>query len=96
MFKDYKFGSYHLEDYQADPPRFTALLVLIAIAYSIATIRERHIRNKGMQQYVDLVKEPKRVQNRHSLFWIWLYGSLWIDSLHLWLPLALKLMALKP
>ncbi len=96
MFKDFKSGGYHLEECQADPARFTALLVLIAIAYSIATVRGRRIRKQGVQRYVGRVKEPKRTQNRHSLFWIGLYGSLWVDSLHLWSSLADKLMALKP
>jgi Transposase DDE domain len=96
LFRDYKSGGYHLEACKADPARFTALLVLIAIAYSIATLRGRRIRNKGVQHYVGRVKEPKRAQNRHSLFWIGLYGSLWIDSLQLWSSLADKLMALKP
>jgi hypothetical protein len=96
LFKDYKSGGYHLEDCKADPQRFNALLVLMAITDSISTIRGRRIRNKGVQRYVGRVKEPKRTQNRHSLFWIGLYGSLWIDSLHLWTTLADKLMALKP
>ena len=96
LFKDLKSGGYHLEDCHANPHRFTALLVLIAIAYSIATIRGHRIRKKRVQRYVGRVKEPKRVQNRHSQFWIGLYGNLWIDSLNLWSTLAAKLMALKP
>jgi hypothetical protein len=83
-------------DCHADPPRFTALPVLITIAYSIASIQGKRIRKKQVQHYVGRVKEPKRTQHRHSQFWIGLYGSLWIGSLNVWSTLAHQLMALKP
>jgi hypothetical protein len=94
--KDYKSGGYPLEECHADLHRFTALLVLIAIAYSLSTLRGGRIRKKQVQHYIGRVKEPKRTQNRHSQFWIGLYGTLWIDTLNLWSTLARKLMALKP
>jgi hypothetical protein len=96
LFKDYKFGGYHLEECHADLHRFSALLVLIAIAYSIATLQGRRIRRKQVQRYIGRITEPKRSQNRHSNFWIGLYGKLWIEPLNLWSTLANKLMALKP
>ncbi|WP_017288581.1 IS4 family transposase [Leptolyngbya boryana] len=96
LFKDYKSGGYHLEDCHADSRRFNALLVLIAIAYSLSTLQGRRIRQKQVQCYVGRVKEPKRTRNRHSNFWIGLYGRLWIEPLQLWSTLATKLMALKP
>jgi hypothetical protein len=95
-FRDFKSGGYHLDECHAIPQRFTALLVLIAIAYSISTVRGARIRKKRVQHYVGRVKEPKRTENRHSHFWIGLYGSLWINSLDLWASLATKLMVLKP
>jgi hypothetical protein len=95
-FKDFKSGGYHLEDCHANSHRFTALLVLMTLAYSIASVQGKRIRKKQVHQYVGRVKEPKRSQNRHSHFWIGLYGSLWIGSLNLWSVLAHKLMALKP
>ncbi len=95
-FKDLKSGGYHLEDCHADPHRFTALLVLVTISYSISTVQGKRIRQKQVQRYVGRVKEPKRTQNRHSQFWIGLYGNLWIDNLNLWSTWAGKLMALKP
>ncbi|GAP94313.1 IS4 family transposase [Leptolyngbya sp. NIES-2104] len=96
LFKDYKSGGYHLEDCHADFGRFTALLVLIAIAYSISTLQGRRIRKKQVQRYVARVTEPKRTTKRHSAFWIGLYGKLWIEPLNLWSTLAGQLMALKP
>jgi hypothetical protein len=94
--KDFKSGGYPLADCHAAPHRFTALLVLMTIAYSIASIQGKRIRKKQVQRYVGRVKEPKRIQNRHSQFWIGLYGSLWIGSLNVWSSLAHQLMALKP
>lgn len=96
LFKDYKSGGYHLEECHADLRRFNALLLLIAIAYSISTIRGRRIRKKQVQHYIARVTEPKRKTNRHSNFWIGLYGKLWIEPLNVWSTLATQLMALKP
>lgn len=52
-FKDLKSGGYNLEDCHADPHRFTALLVLITLAYSIAIVQGGRIRKKQVQHYVD-------------------------------------------
>jgi hypothetical protein len=68
----------------------------MTIAYSLASVQGRRIRKKQVQRYVGRVREPQRAQNRHSQFWIGLYGSLWIGSLNLWSTLANQLMALKP
>jgi hypothetical protein len=95
-FKDFKSGGYHLEDCHAGPHRFTALLVLMTLAYSLASVQGKRIRKKQVQCYVGRVKEPKRSRNRHSQFWLGLYGSLWIGSLNFWSTLARQLMALKP
>jgi hypothetical protein len=69
---------------------------LVTISYSIATIRGKRIRKQQVQRYLGRTKEPKRRENRHSQFWIGLYGRLWIDSLNLWSTWAGKLRALKP
>lgn len=95
-FKDYKTGGYHLEDCQADLGRFTTLLLLIAIAYSISTLRGGRICTKQVQHYIGRVAESKRSQNRHNNFWMGLYGSLWIDSFNLWSTFTTRLMVLKP
>ncbi|MBD1843515.1 hypothetical protein H6F89_08920 [Cyanobacteria bacterium FACHB-63] len=95
-FKDFKSGGYHLEECHADSHRFTALILLMTLAYSIASIQGKRIRKKQVQRYVGRVKERKRTQNRHSQFWMGLYRSLWINSLNLWSALAYQLMVLKP
>lgn len=63
--------------------RFTALLVLMTIAYSIASVQGKRIRKKQVQGYVSHVKEQKRTRHHHSYFWIGLCGRLWINSLNL-------------
>ena len=96
MFRDYKTGGYQMEATQANDERFLALVLLMAIAYTTATEQGKQIRKKGIAKYIARVKEPKRVERRHSDFWLGLYGSLWVESMQVWGELAAQLMALKP
>lgn len=96
MFKDFKSGGYHLEDTQLTGQRFLAILLLIAIAYTLATDQGNRIRQKQVQHYVGRVTETGRTQKRHSDFSIGLYGQLWIDSFNCWSTWAEQLMRLKP
>jgi hypothetical protein len=96
MFRDFKSGGYCMEATQANDERFLALVLLIAMAYTIASERGQRIRCKGIAKYIGRVKEPKRVQRRHSDFWLGLYGSLWVESMQIWGEWAEQLMALKP
>lgn len=96
MFKDFKSGGYNLEDTQLSGQRFLAIVLLIAIAYTLATDQGNKIRQKQVQHYVGRVIEPGRTQKRHSDFWIGLYGLLWIDAFNCWSAWAQQLMRLKP
>ncbi len=96
MFRDFKSGGYNLEDCRLTGQRFLAIILLITIAYTLATDQGKAIRNRHVQQYVGRVKEPGRSQKRHSDFWVGLYGWLWIDTIHQWSNWALQLMQLKP
>jgi hypothetical protein len=96
MFKDFKSGGYHLEDTQLTGQRFLAIVLLIAMAYTLATDQGKRIRRKQVQHYVGRVTEPGRTHKRHSDFWIGLYGQLWIDSFNCWSTWAQQLMQLKP
>ncbi|NEP51145.1 MAG: hypothetical protein F6K65_21050 [Moorea sp. SIO3C2] len=40
--------------------------------------------------------ESKRSVQRHSNFWLGLYGTLWVESMELWSDIATELMNLKP
>lgn len=96
MFRDFKRGGYKLEDTQLNGQRFLALVLLIAMAYTLATDQGKRIRQKQVQHYVGRVTEPGRKQKRHSDFWIGLYGRVWIDVMDNWSNWAQQLMQLKP
>lgn len=96
MFKDCKTGGYNLESTYAKSERLMALILLIAIAYTCAILVGRQCRNIGLQKYIGRLNELKRIQRRHSTFWIGLYGCLWVGAMECWGDLAADLMRLKP
>lgn len=79
MFLDFKSGGYNLESTNVSGERLISLILLIAIAYTSATIQGQHIKRKGVQKYVGRVKEFGRTQRRHSSFYIGLYGQNWVN-----------------
>ena len=78
MFRDFKSGGYNLEDTSVSGFRLISLILLIAIAYSLATFKGQTIKHKGVQNYVGRVKEYGRVPRRHSSFYIGFYGQSWV------------------
>lgn len=81
MFKDCKTGGYNLEGSKASVQRLTNLVLLMAIAYTCAALQGLKIKQLGQQKYVNRLKELKRPQQRHSNFWVGLYGQTWIASM---------------
>ena len=96
LFKDCKSGGYHLEDTQVNEPRFLALVLLIAIAYSLATMQGQQMQKLGIEIYAGRIQEPQDKTPRQSDFSFGLYGQRWIDAMELWADWALNLIALKP
>lgn len=96
MFKDCKSGGYNLEDTKVSDERFLALVLLIAIAYTLASCNGLCCKNYRVYSYVARLKEHHRHYPRHSLFWLGLYGHLWQGAMTLWSELAYALMRLKP
>lgn len=96
MFRNYKRGGYDLEACHANAKRTSALLVLIAIAYTISLDQGRRIRAKSVHPYVVRPKEPHRYLNRHTNFWLGLYGQVWLTPSDVWVKWAHPLMRLKP
>lgn len=96
MFRTYKRGGDDLEACHANANRTTALLVLIAIAYTISLDQGRRIRTKQVQAYVVRPKETDRYLNRHTDFWLGLYGQIWLTPADIWVKWAHPLMRLKP
>jgi hypothetical protein len=78
MFRDFKSGGYNLEGTQVKGERLVVLVLLISIAYISATMQGEKIKRTGFQDYIGRVKEPGRVERRHSSFYIGLYGQEWV------------------
>ncbi|MBS9391443.1 MAG: IS4 family transposase [Dolichospermum sp. WA123] len=96
MFRDFKKGGYCLEGTQVRGNRLIALIILIAIAYTTATIKGQQIKRKGLQKYLGRVKEFGRYERRHSSFYIGLYGSDWVNFTTSCWDLILELFILIP
>jgi len=79
MFKDCcKTGGYNFEKSHASTEGLKTLILLIALAYSCATLQGKEIQKMGSQKYVARLKEVKRTIRRHSSFWMGLYGHSWV------------------
>ena len=60
-------GSYDLEE--------TRLTYLLASA-----LKGKFLKKTGQAKYIARLKDKKRVERRHSDFWVGLYGSMWINA----------------
>ena len=96
MFRDFKSGGYNLEDTNVSGERLISLILLIAIAYTSATISGQQVKRFGIQKYVGRVKEYGRSERRHSSFYIGLYGQNWGNfKANCW-ELVMELLRLSP
>jgi hypothetical protein len=96
MFRDFKSGGYCLEDTNISGNRLISLIILIAIAYTSATIQGQKIKRQGLQEYIGRVKEPSRSERRHSSFYIGLHGQAWVNFATFCWELVLDLLRLNP
>lgn len=94
MFRDFKSGGYNLESTGVSGERLIAMILLIAIAYTSATMHGHTIKRMGMQKYVGRVKEYGRTQRRHSSFYIGLYGQTWVNFIDECADIVAELMKL--
>ena len=81
MFKDCKTGGYNLEGCHCNEARLINLVLLIALAYTAAAILGKKIKKSCFQKYISRLTEVGRIYQRHSNFWVGLYGTLWIAGL---------------
>jgi hypothetical protein len=95
MFKDCKTGGYNLEKSHANNERLKNLILLIALAYSCAVLQGQKIKRMGIQKYVGRLTEPKRLQRRHSSFWIGLYGQSWVVGMEFCQDIIEELMIIR-
>ena len=56
------------------------MVVLIAIAYTATALKGKFLKKTGQAKYIARLKDKKRVERRHSDFWVGLYGSMWINA----------------
>ncbi len=94
MFRDFKSGGYNLEDTNVSGERLISLILLLALAYTSATLSGQKIKRMGVQKYVGRVKEHGRTHRRHSSFYIGLYGQTWVNFRELCHDLITQLMQL--
>ena len=90
------FYWYNLEDTQVNERRFLALVLLVIMAYSLATLEGQWLRTRRLHQYAGRLQEHQDKTLRHSDFNLGLYGQRWRCAMELWADLAFPLMALKP
>lgn len=95
MFKDCKTGGYNLEKSHANNDRLKNLVLLIAIAYTSAIFQGQKIKQMGIQKYIGRLTEPKRLQRRHSSFWIGLYGQSWVMAIEFCQDIIAELMKIR-
>ncbi len=96
MFRDFKSGGYNLEDTKVSNERLISLILLIALAYTSATLQGQQIKRLGVQKYVGRVKEYGRIERRHSSFYIGLYGQSWVNFKDNCWELVMELLRLTP
>lgn len=96
MFRDLKSGGYNLEDTNVSGKRLIALILVITIAYSSATIFGAKIKRMGVQKYVGRLKERRQISQRHSSFYIGLYGYTWVNFMIDCQDFVTELMRLNP
>ena len=96
MFKDCKTGGYNIQNTRVNERRFLATILLVTMAYSLATLQGEYFENIGASEYICRPTESKRSVPRHSNFWLGLYGTIWVESMKIWSEEAMALMKLKP
>lgn len=94
MFRDFKRGGYNLEATNVTGERLVVVILLIAIAYTTATMQGKKIKQMGIQKYIGRLKEAGRTQRRHSSFYIGLYGQTWVNFIDGCAELVAELMKL--
>ena len=70
MFRDFKAGGYSLEGSQLASEILSQLMIVVAIAYTSATLQGQTIKRMGIQKYVARPETKVKEQRRHSSFYI--------------------------
>jgi len=84
MFKDCKTSGYNLEDTKVNDIRFLTLVLLIAMAYSLATMQGQLMKKFRIDIYAGRIQEHKDQTPRQSDFSLGLYRQQWRYGMELW------------
>ncbi len=85
MFKDCKTGGYNLEETRVNDQRLLATILVIAMAYTWATLQGIAWEKMSINSYLARQKENSRKVKRHSHFYMGCYGWLWVHAFQSWL-----------
>ncbi|NEO64737.1 MAG: transposase, partial [Moorea sp. SIO4G2] len=78
MFRDFQSGGYSLEGSKLAPKYLTKLIIVIAIAYTSATLQGREIKKMGIQKYVVRPETKSKYGRRHSAFYVGQHQYHWL------------------
>lgn len=78
MFRDFKAGGYSLEGSKLEAEQLSKLMIVVAIAYTSATIQGKKIKRMGIQKYVVRPETKMKGQRRHSSFYIGQHMHHWL------------------
>ena len=94
--KTVKLEATILKVLSASTERLTRLVMLIAMAYVCSVLQGQKFKLLGQQKYINRLKELRRSRQRHSNFWVGLYGMNWTISIDYCRDIVNKLMSLSP
>ena len=96
MFRDYKLGGYNLEGTGLKGQRLMVLILLIAMAYTMAVMQGIDLKQKAVKCYVVRRKESNRKYPRRSTFGSGLDSQKWLAYLEKYETLVEELLTLTP
>lgn len=96
MFRDCKKGGYNIEGTGLRGERLIKVILLMALAYSIAIFEGHEIQKKQVQKYVSRCKDKRRKYRRRSTFGVGLDGEQWSNYLAQYSESIEELMKLTP
>ena len=94
MLRDFKKGGDNLEGTNVTGDRLVVIVLLVAIAYTAATIQGKKIQQMGIQKSIGRVKEARRTERRHSNFYLGLSGQTWVNFVEQCADIVAELMRL--
>ena len=78
MFRNFQSGGYSLEGSNLGSDILTKLIIVIAIAYTSATLQGREIKKMGIQKYVVRPETKSKYGRRHSAFYVGQHQYHWL------------------